>query len=269
MPRIVPSQVVALIDQMFPGAASEVGGQGRGSINNAQAACLEALIDLVEQIPGELIILDGAQYGALAVSMAFVRSATEIFRARGGAAFALDNPPGFEDLSAVALIRRVLSRCPDEYPSAGTSELSFIQPNDLRESLRQDISAVNRALANGEWKAATVLAGSVVEALLLWALQPCRPEDIETAIHALMENKTLLKNPGKVLDRWDLHDYIEVAAALNLINEETASQARLAKDFRNLIHPGRAVRLRQECNRATALSAVAAVEHVVRNLTPR
>jgi hypothetical protein len=45
-------------------------------------------------------------------------------------------------------------------------------------------------------------------------------------------------------------------------------QCRLAKDYHNLIHPGRAQRLAQVCNRGTALSAVAAVEHVVNGLTP-
>lgn len=33
------------------------------------------------------------------------------------------------------------------------------------------MSNITRALYNSEWKAATVLAGSVTEALLLWALE--------------------------------------------------------------------------------------------------
>jgi hypothetical protein len=46
----------------------------------------------------------------------------------------------------------------------------------------------------------------------------------------------------------------------------TATQAKLAKDFRNPIHPGRAARLEQKCQRPDALSALAALEHVVRDL---
>jgi hypothetical protein len=65
-----------------------------------------------------------------------------------------------------------------------------------------------------------------------------------------------------------LFQYIEVAVELKLITADTAIAARLAKDFRNLIHPGRAKRLGQECNRGTTLSAVAALEHVVNDLTP-
>jgi len=59
-----------------------------------------------------------------------------------------------------------------------------------------------------------------------------------------------------------------VARRLQLIEPETATQAQQARSFRNLIHPGRAARLGQKCDRGTALSALAAVELTVRDLTP-
>jgi len=55
---------------------------------------------------------------------------------------------------------------------------------------------------------------------------------------------------------------------LKLISDDTAKLVRLAKDFRNLIHPGRAARLGQKCDRATALGALAAMEAVARDLAP-
>jgi hypothetical protein len=66
---------------------------------------------------------------------------------------------------------------------------------------------------------------------------------------------------------WDLADLIEVGKALALIEANTANQARLAKNFRNLIHPGRAQRTNEVCGRATALTALAAAELVVRDLS--
>src|SRR5947208_12675174 len=45
-----------------------------------------------------------------------------------------------------------------------------------------------------------------------------------------------------------------------------AAQADLTRDFRNLVHPGRAIRIGQKCNRATALSALAGIERVVNDL---
>lgn len=78
----------------------------------------------------------------------------------------------------------------------------------------------------------------------------------------------LAQPPHANPERWVLHEYVEVAAHLDLIESETTALVRQAKDFRNLIHPGRAIRLGQKCDRATALAALAAVEFVVRDLTP-
>jgi len=113
-----------------------------------------------------------------------------------------------------------------------------------------------------------VVAGSTLEALLLWALRQRPSSDVQGALATLVGNKTLSKPRSASPEDWGLNEYIELAAELKIVTSPTVTQARLAKDFRNLIHPGREVRLGQKCDRATALSAVAAVEHVVRDLTP-
>lgn len=88
------------------------------------------------------------------------------------------------------------------------------------------------------------------------------------AIAELCKNTTLTRQPDPDPQGWRLHEYIEVAAHLNIIKPDSATQARQARNFRNSIHPGRAVRLGQKCDRATALADMAAVEFVVRDLTP-
>lgn len=75
-----------------------------------------------------------------------------------------------------------------------------------------------------------------------------------------------MKHSASNLEDWTLYELIEVSEELKIVTPDTAKQARLAKDFRNLIHPGRNIRLGQTCNRGTALSAVAAVEHVIVDL---
>jgi hypothetical protein len=62
--------------------------------------------------------------------------------------------------------------------------------------------------------------------------------------------------------------FIEVSGDLTIIQASTVTAANLARDFRNLIHPGKAARTGQSCDRATARSALAALDHVVRDLTP-
>jgi hypothetical protein len=53
-----------------------------------------------------------------------------------------------------------------------------------------------------------------------------------------------------------------------LITPTTVAQCDLARGFRNLIHPGRALRLQDKCTRSTALAAIGAVEAVIEDLTP-
>jgi hypothetical protein len=113
-----------------------------------------------------------------------------------------------------------------------------------------------------------VLAGATIEALLHWRLQEPSPGQVavDAALATLAASATITK-PDSNIDRWELHHFIEVAAHLRLLKTDTCSAARLARNFRNLIHPGRAARLGQVCDRATAYSAVGALEHVIRDLT--
>jgi hypothetical protein len=87
-------------------------------------------------------------------------------------------------------------------------------------------------------------------------------------VTALVANHTFQQQPPSDPEEWTLHHYVEIEAHLGIIKPDTVTEARLAKKFRNLIHPGRAQRLGQKCDRGTALSSVAALDHVVRDLTP-
>jgi hypothetical protein len=166
------------------------------------------------------------------------------------------------------VIRRALAKCPDEYPPSTTTELLFINDTALRENIRRDLGATERALNNAEWKAAAVLAGATIEALLHWRLQEPAPgaTAIQPAVTLLVGNGTISK-PHNNVDRWELHQFIEVAGHLGLLKPDTCSAARLAQNFRNLIHPGRAARLAQTCNRGTAYSAVGALDQVIHDLS--
>jgi hypothetical protein len=265
--RVVPSQVVQFIDQVFPWASTQITNTVV-NLTRQRANGLAGLLELVEQVPEELLTMNGSEYSSLVCSMAAIRERLELWRAQQAVENELTNLEGLPQLSPVRLIRDAISHCPDETPAPATSELGFVTPLDLRENLRNDIGIINRALSNGEWKAATVLAGSTIEALLLWSLQQRTPVDVTNAITGLRIAGTLTRQPDANMEKWDLHEYTEVAARLAIIQPTTTTEIRLAREFRNLIHPGRAQRLGQKCDRGTALSSVAALDHVVRDLTP-
>jgi len=92
-----------------------------------------------------------------------------------------------------------MAACVDDAATVATTPLSFIADAALRESIRLDMSGAHRDLGQDEWKGATVLAGSAIEALLLWALQERernKPGDVPAAVAALIGSKTLKGNPG-------------------------------------------------------------------------
>jgi hypothetical protein len=257
MPRVVPSQIIEFIDAEFPVARS----RRRWNVDPQYRDRVTALIRLVEELPNELLTIDGAEYNR------FVRSVSTMKSALDFPDWIVYSGPNIEPHDrglgeAICNLRACLEPLPDEQIPTATAGLSFITDQQLQESIRADIAYANQAFSGGEWKAATVLAGAAAEALLLWAITEKKSgPDVESARVALIPKAS--KNPNK----WDLDEYIKVAREVVLIEDETAKQATLAKDFRNLIHPGRSARLAKICDRGTALSALAAVEFVVRDLS--
>jgi hypothetical protein len=256
--RIVPSQVVQFIDQVFPFLRE---GQG-AELHRNHAGEAAGLLRLVDSIPEELISISGREYVDYVCSVAAIRERLDLWRNVYNPNISMSLGPMMRGLNPVTMIRSALSNCHDEYPSRASAGLAFLSDQNLRENLRIDISAANRALVTGEWKAVTVLAGSIVEAILLWAIQEKSPAEFArvTAISP--------KLPSTAPDEWHLPDYIVAAERLSILKPNTVIHARLTKDFRNLIHPGRARRLGQQCNRGTALAALASVELVILDVTP-
>lgn len=263
MPRVVPSQVVDLIDRIFPWATQPQGKTEPLQFGHSRQ--VSVIVDYVEQVPPELISLEGNEYAMFAASLSTLRHALEVWPIQGGI-YVVNGTPGFGEFNPIDLLRNALVKCADDAPRPDIAELTLIEDKDFRDSLRRDVSTAHTALINGEWKPATVIAGSVVEALLLWALQQRIATDIATSRRNLIATGQLSRDPGNDLLSWGLHPLIEVASDLKILSGTTTDQCKIAKDFRNLIHPGRAERLKTRCTRGTALSAVAAMEHVIEDL---
>jgi hypothetical protein len=256
MSRVVPSQIVEFVDAKFPHARSRqpyiVDRQFKGSVS--------ALLRLVNELPNELLMLDSTGYNRFVESISTIESTLELetWNTNIHPVAQLD---GRKLGEAITDLRACLERLPDEQIPAATTGLLFIRDAQLRESIRGDIAFANQAFNGGEWKAATVLAGAAAEALLRWAITEKKSSEVEGARVAV--NSSASKNP----DDWGLDGYIKVAKHLALIEDETEKQASLAREFRNLIHPGRSARLAKVCDRGTALSALAAMELIVRDLS--
>ena len=168
--------------------------------------------------------------------------------------------------SAIQVTYDVLADCHDSVPASSIVSLGFVVDPKTRESISREIGSVESAVRNGEWKAATVLAGSVIEALLLWRLRQFTEPERTDAVDGCLGADTLKHRPNADLLRWTLPEMIEISAWLGFLRPNTVTEARQSKDFRNLIHPGRVLASDAECGRGTAFSAVAALDFVVTDL---
>jgi hypothetical protein len=111
----------------------------------------------------------------------------------------------------------LLVKCHDELPP-DEPEVPFISDMDIRLGIEDRIRAAWTDFSAREWLGATVLAGAVLEALLLWALKTARLSDV----------------PKRPLDELRLVDLIRLALSNRIIDDASARQAGLAKDARNI-----------------------------------
>jgi hypothetical protein len=241
MPRILPSQIVEAIDTLFGPNRGELDGRAVAQTYRAE---VHALLALLDQVPGELIALSSVDYLEFTRCRAVL--ATTLVRWNlGDIAPARD--VGGKD--AVERIRRLMKKCHDELPPA-EAELPFIADEDIRLGVEDRIHAAWVDFNAREWMGATVFAGAALEALLLWSLK----------------RVTLTETPKRPLDELHLTDLIRLAVMNRLIDDAAERQAGLAKDARNLIHPGKALRSGDACNKTTALTSLTAVYRVIDEL---
>jgi hypothetical protein len=105
----------------------------------------------------------------------------------------------------------------------------FISGKPFRESLEADYSELEICFGNGAWKSVQVLAGSIVESVLI---------DYLLATKGNRQSKDPLK--------MDLAEAITLCRTEGAITQRTADLCSVVRSYRNLIHPGRVIRLAEE-----------------------
>jgi hypothetical protein len=209
-----------------------------------QRDSVRTLLSLLREVPDELITVPFADYTEFLQCQSSLTSALSVWDV-GDQNRPVRNGSGKDP---VARIRRTLALCPDENPPP-YPDLLLISDDTARANVQQDIRAAWIDFRSEEWKGATVFATTAVEALLFWALK----------------GRSDVREPER-LDRQHLGEYINEAERLGIIVKATADQARLATDARNLIHAGKMARTGLTCTKATALTALAALEAVLGHL---
>ena len=121
----------------------------------------------------------------------------------------------------------------------------YITSEEFRESLEADYQEMIFCFNANAWKAVHVLAGSIIEAVLLDYLVA---ENLATYEEAL---------------RLDLGSAITLCKDKNIISIKTSDLSSVIRSYRNLIHPGRIIRLQEHVDKNSAEVAKALVSIVI------
>lgn len=106
----------------------------------------------------------------------------------------------------------------------------YITSPELRAALEADFVEMKTCAQSGAWKSAQVLAGSIVECLLI----------------DYLASSTHPNRPAKDPLRMDLAEAIALCRTEKVLTERTADLCSVVRSYRNLIHPGRALRLQEQ-----------------------
>lgn len=126
---------------------------------------------LVSEIPNELITIHGDDYTNFVLAIESIRVALNNFSLNKNSYVSDVN-----EKKVISIIKENLEKMSDTITENGTNELLFINDDNLRKSICEDISNAENSVRNGNWKAATVMSVSACEALLLWVIEEKFPD---------------------------------------------------------------------------------------------
>lgn len=127
----------------------------------------------------------------------------------------------------------------------------FITDEAFRAAMEADRQEMRKCSESGAWKAVHVLAGSVIEAVLIDYLIVEGHLDREVGLRA------------------DLGKAIELAKKHGIISERSGALSTVVKDYRNLIHPGRSIRSNERVSENSARIAWSLLEMILEEIDGR
>lgn len=139
--------------------------------------------------------------------------------------------------------------------NAQGNDFSFVADKRIRKIVERDDRELGNLRDSPALKSRMILAGGLIEALLLDALQ--------TNETAALRAKRAEKKP---LLEWGLSSLIDVAVELRIITSAVEKLGDGVREFRNLVHPGRELVSGYEIEEEEAKIAESVLEIVIREL---
>ncbi len=131
MPRVVPSQVVSYLEATFP--ITKEKRYSKVELNPQSIIALRTILEMCQEIPDELITLEGPGYVDYRTGLTGLRTEIEDWSSRQERRGRnLSFVPGKDQITPLDLILQTLLRCADATPSPQTKGLGFIEDDLAR-----------------------------------------------------------------------------------------------------------------------------------------
>jgi hypothetical protein len=154
---------------------------------------------------------------------------------------------GLRSVLAIALSRlKVAIEATDNTPVTSRKDFPFVKDPAIRSIVERDFLEIQRAYVSGCWKSVIILAGGVIEAILLDQLQQ----------HVSPAMKSQKAPKGKEISDWGFVHLILVSVDLKLVQPGLDKLSHSIREYRDLVHPAVEVRSSLQVNREEATIAI-------------
>lgn len=178
----------------------------------------------------------------------------------------LASSPGLGMPSLLVDLARDVDSLVEKYQVAGpgTAIRSFrwLTAVGLSDIIARDYAELsNVLLPDSAWKSTVIMAGSILEAILLDLLtqDPTRFAAARTSSKAPRDGSGTVKHE----DSWTLYNLIEIAVDIGVLPSDRAKTFdQVLRDYRNFVHPRKEIRAKHACSEGEALMAKGALDAV-------
>lgn len=130
-------------------------------------------------------------------------------------------------------------------------KFSFISDEEFRKIFIADYSEMNSCAEAKAWKSVMIISGSIIEALLIDSLV----------------NSNMKEYPKSKLLRIDLNKAITLCSENGILSDKAKNLSDVVRNYRNLIHPGKIIRMQENPSEQDATIAKSLVDIILRELS--
>lgn len=138
-------------------------------------------------------------------------------------------------------------------------KLFLIHDNEMRDILQRDLRECAIAVVAGQDKTATIMCGSIIEALLMLKIKEQGISKYD--VSAVSKGKT-----SHPVSEMSLNELLYIADIENILDKNGYHLGHYIRDYRNVVHPAKEIRMSEEVNHENVITMWAVLKRLVSDL---